>query len=119
MAIVHGSLAGHLTPQALSLELDKLSVAIRKTSGPPVVVLDCLAMTSYELSAREAFVAWNRRHAAAILGLAILTERRTWNLVISGMSLASRQVMKPFTTLEAAEAWARQLTLGARVGGPR
>jgi len=104
-AIINAKLIGHLTPDVLQQELDRLALALEDRDDRPAVLLDCSAMTGYELAAREAFVAWNAAHRDRIRGLAILVEKPLWFALIATMSMVSRQRMKAFRTREDATNW--------------
>jgi len=93
-------LTGHLTQEQLETAL--ASVAKDATA----VVLDCRPMSSYDFSARKAFVEWSGRHRARIRRVAILTDNPLWPVVISAMALASKQNMRAFRTPEDAKHWA-------------
>jgi len=103
--VIHAKLIGHLTPGLLKQEFERLAAELEGQRDMPAVVLDCTAMTGYELSAREAFVSWNAAHRDQISGLAILVEKPLWFALIATMSMVSRQRMKAFRTHDDAAAW--------------
>ncbi len=101
-APVQVTLGGHLTREALERALAGVLGPDRQGA---TVVVDCRAMTSYELDARSAFVEWSAAHRSAIRGVAVLTDKPFWHLVIRAMSLASGQRIRPFATLHDATEW--------------
>jgi hypothetical protein len=106
-SLVRVELSGHLTEDALRAAL---ADSLRSAASASVALLfDCSAMTGYELSARNAFVEWHRAHRDRVRGVAIVTTRTLWHMVIAAMAFASGQVMKPFETVDQAERWLRTL----------
>ncbi|MFO0684042.1 MAG: STAS/SEC14 domain-containing protein [Sandaracinus sp.] len=94
--------AGHLTAEGVRTGL--LGVA---TSGERTgIVVDCLAMTGYDLEARHAFVAWHTRNAGRVARVAIVTTNPLHHMVIRAMSLAAGVPMRAFSVLVEAERWA-------------
>jgi hypothetical protein len=92
------SLSGHLTE-------DELTSALRPCPElAEHVVIDCTQMSGYDLAARHAFVAWNRRHPS-IARVAIVTTNRVWHMVVGAMALASQKKMRCFDTLRDAQGW--------------
>ncbi len=96
-------LVGHLTADALQRAL----MAQRSSTTPGPLLVDCREMTGYDLEARHVFVEWNKRNAALVTRVAIVTTNTVWLMVISAMSLASGRAMKAFDTVEGALAWLR------------
>jgi hypothetical protein len=100
------TLTGHLNEDALRHELSSvqslLGVARR------VLIVDARQMTGYDAAARSLFVDWNARFRDRILGVAIVTTKPLWRMVIRAMSLASKQIMIPFSSLQEAQSWAVQ-----------
>lgn len=98
------SLRGHLTEEALGSSLARIEPALlAERTG---LVIDASQMTGYDDAARSLFVAWNARYRSRIARVAIVTDKVLWRVVISAMGLASRQEMKPFTSLSEAQRWA-------------
>lgn len=97
------TLRGHLTVSALERELAPIERQLG--DGPHPVIVDASAMSGYEEDARSRFVDWSRRHRDRIAGIAIVTDRLMWRMVISAMSVASTQEMRAFDSLDAARAW--------------
>lgn len=73
------------------------------TTKGGLALIDCRAMTDYELAARHAFVEWLKRSKPA--KVAIVTDRELWHLVIRTMSLASGVPLMPFADERAARDW--------------
>lgn len=107
MQVVEALLKGHLTRVQLANELARASAQI--ASNDCAMVLDCFAMDDYDLDARHAFVDWQRENKGRLRGVAILTTRSVWHVVISAMSLASGQKMRPFDNRASAVAWLESL----------
>jgi hypothetical protein len=97
---------GQLTRDAMTGLLAPVSVAIKRTPDPCAVLVDCLAMTGYDLDARKIFVEWNAEHRRRVDRVAIVTDKQLWQLVITAMALASGQRMAPFSTRSAGREWA-------------
>ena len=102
-------LAGHLTEAALAVGLDRADQEIRAAKCRAALIVNCLTMTSYDSAARALFVSWNSRHKSSFLCVAVITKNMLWHMVISSMSLASGQKMKPFNDLTDAEPWILEL----------
>jgi hypothetical protein len=62
-------------------------------------------MTGYDAAARSLFVTWNKANRSHFCGIAVVTRNRLWHMVISSMSLASGQKMRPFSSNEEAAVW--------------
>ena len=105
MALIELRLEGVLTREALSAALAGIQPHIDASAGAVVLLVNCEAMTDYELEARAAFVTWNRENRARIERVAIVTVKPLWQMVVSAMSLASGQTLRPFSTAAAARAW--------------
>ena len=103
--IVAVELTGHLTKAALVSALDAADSALASTAERIVLLVDCRSMTGYDTEAREYFVEWNKAARARVRRLAVVTERAMWQLVVSGMALASGQAMKAFDDRYSAERW--------------
>jgi SpoIIAA-like len=104
-AIVEVVLTGHLTRAKLVQALTPAEAAIAAGSASVALLVDCSAMSGYDTEAREYFVAWNKRSGGRVRRLAVVTERTMWHLVVSGMALASGQLMKAFDGRAAAVLW--------------
>ncbi len=98
-------LTGHLTAPDLEAAFARLAPRLRAATTTYGLVVDCAEMTGYDAEARERFVEWNRAHHAQIARIAIVTQNRLWHMVISAMSLATSQPMRPFDDRDAARAW--------------
>jgi hypothetical protein len=109
--VVEATLRGHLKRADLERELARAGAEMHDVRCG--LVMNCLEMTDYDLDARHAFVEWQRANRSRIVGVAILTTKTAWHIVISAMALASGQRMRPFETRDAAEAWLR--TVAVRV----
>ncbi len=94
-------LVGHLTRPGL----DEIFAAAITTSGSFDLIVDCLDMTSYDIEARDAFIAWNRSNRKRVGRVAIITRRTTWHMVIRAIALASGRSMRSFATHDEARAW--------------
>lgn len=104
--IAQANLEGQLTQASL---LRALNAAV--PDAPRLgLLINCLPMTGYDLDARHTFVEWNRAHQPRILGVAIVTNRPAWHMVIAVMALASGQQMRAFSSLEEAQRWLTSLT---------
>jgi hypothetical protein len=97
-------LTGHLTRASLAASLAQPRAALAAAAGAHVRI-DCRTMTGYDADARADFVEFMRASRAKVARVAIVTERVSWRMVISAMSLASGVSMKPFTSLAEADAW--------------
>lgn len=95
-------LVGHLTSAALEETLTKVETEVALCAG---MLVDCSKMTGYDADARAYFVAWHRRKAEGIEGVAVVTRKPLWRLVISAMALASGQRMKAFDDVKSADRW--------------
>lgn len=104
LPVVDVVLHQHLTAATLKEALDRAARSIGEDARVDVIV-DCRSMTGYDLEARTIFVDWNSRMRASIAHLAVLTDKPLWRLVVSGMALASRQNMKPFSNRAEAVEW--------------
>jgi hypothetical protein len=101
-APLHVRLEGHLTRERLASALGDLVTGGR---AAPEILVDALAMDSYDLDARHAFVEWMRKSSPR--KVAILTKRPMWRMVIGSMALASGIAMQAFPDAEAAAVWLR------------
>lgn len=103
--LIEIKLDGHLTEPALYRTLaDALPVDL---SGGAGLLFDCTAMTGYDLDARHAFVDWHVRERKRVVGVAIVTDKLLWHMVVSAMAFASGQNMKAFSSVSEAERWLR------------
>ncbi|HEY2408553.1 MAG TPA: STAS/SEC14 domain-containing protein [Polyangiaceae bacterium] len=103
--IVTVELEAHLSEQGLKATLATAEASIRKYAEPVGLLVDCRKMESYDAAARAHFVEWNSGMRKRIARLAVVTERQLWHMVVSGMALASRQTMKPFSEIVPARDW--------------
>ncbi len=101
-------LRGHLTEAALRSSLESIDPDLAGGARCALLV-DVTGITGYDSAARSLFVSWNREHRSRITGVAVVTTNRLWTMVISAMSLASAQKMKPFATRESAVEWCERL----------
>jgi hypothetical protein len=99
--IAQASLEGHLTQASL---LRCLNAAVFDQARS-CLLINCLPMTGYDLDARHTFVEWNKVHRARVAGVAIVTTKPAWQMVVAVMAMASGQQMRAFTTLDDALAW--------------
>lgn len=99
-------LEGHLTRGQMSRTL---ALPEQQMRDGCVLVVNALGMSGYDAAAREAFVAWNREHRDQVVGVAVITSKPMWRLVVSAMGLASSQSMKAFENADEALRWARDL----------
>ena len=106
--IVRITLRGHLTRISLQEELSRAENQPRLDDVG--LLVDCQAMSDYDADARALFVTWNARMRDRVRGVAIVTDRVLWSVVISAMALASGQRMRAFSTTEAAEQWLTTLS---------
>jgi len=96
-------LEGHLTEESLETELGKADAALKTHVGDKLwLIVDALPMTGYDAQARALFVTWNRDRRPRLHGVAIITKRTLWRVVVAAMSLATGQHMRTFDTVEAA-----------------
>jgi hypothetical protein len=94
--VVELQLVGHLTGASLGRELGALSARLDAELRYGLLV-ECSAMTDYELDARGVFTAWLATHRALLMRIAVVTDKRLWHLVVSAMALASRTPMRAFS----------------------
>lgn len=109
------SLQGHLTEDALRSLLARIEPAL--LAEPCGLVIDSTQMTGYDDAARSLFVKWNAHNRSRIARVAIVTDKVLWRVVISAMGLASRQEMRPFTSLVEAQRWASTATAAGATTG--
>jgi hypothetical protein len=76
-------------------------------------------MTGYDSDARSLFVAWNADHKKRIRCVAVITDKALWHVVVSAMSLASRQRIKAFYVREEGVGWATSAVADKPSGPPR
>ncbi len=100
--IVEVALVGHLSKPVLASALQR---ATEPAPGLFGLLCDCLGMSSYDMDAREAFVAWNRDYRERVAAVAIVTEKTLWHMVVSTMSMASGQRMRAFRKPDDARRW--------------
>lgn len=103
--IAHATLAGHLTQASL---LRALNLAVPDDLRV-CLVINCLPMTGYDLDARHTFVEWNAAHRGRIAGVAVVTTKSAWHMVVAVMALASGQQMRAFATVDDATSWCASL----------
>ncbi len=103
--VVLTQLAGELTQPYLHVVLTQAKADITPNCG---MLVDCTAMTAYDGAARTYFVEWHRAHRERFRGVAIVTTKQLWHLVISAMAVASGQRMRAFHDRATAEAWIRE-----------
>ncbi len=101
--LVQVQLEGHLLESDLR---DALEGAMKRADSERCAMLiDCLAMSSYEMDARHAFVSWQKAHKDRVRAVAIVTKKTLWHMVVSAMGVASGQPMKAFDEPATARAW--------------
>lgn len=109
-------LTGHLTENSLEGALLKLASEMAAVPPPagtgaapqPAkhrVLVDCLAMTSYDSEARSRFIRWGRESVQRLDRVAILTTNTLWHMIIRAMALASGVQMRPFAQSADAQTW--------------
>ena len=91
---------GHL---AHAQVMTRLAEATGGGSGG--LLVDCSALESYDPGARDAFVEWNRDHKGEFAAVAVVTERDTWRMLVSTMSVTSGQRMRAFSEPDEAQTW--------------
>jgi len=106
-SVIAIELVGHLSAEALE---QRLAVARRQLESSRAalrcnLLVDALNMTDYDNAARDAFVRFGAEQRKRVRRIAIVTGNRLWMMVIAAMALASGQIMRGFTTREAANAW--------------
>ena len=99
-------LHGHLSVPQLETKLGGLTESELEGS---CVLVDCLSMTGYDRDARAWFTEWNRQRRELMSGVAVVTDRPAWRMVISAMSLASRQHIRAFDSSRSAARWIDRL----------
>ncbi len=103
--IVTLDLSNHLTAPALATMLAPLTERLRRDAQALRLLLDCRTMTGYDGEARAHFVEWNTAHRRRVERVAVVTGNTLWHMVVSAMSLASRQEMRAFSELDPARSW--------------
>jgi hypothetical protein len=101
-------LSGHLSEDVLGTELAGAATVIETAgaNGERVGLLfDCLTMDGYDREARDAFVAWSRDFGDALSGVAVVTGRKTWHMVVATVAAVTGRHMKAFDTIEQGSAW--------------
>ena len=100
-------LSGHLTLDSLNASLAPILPRIQETPEGTWVdlLVDALGMDGYDNDARARFVAFNAETRSRVRRVAILTQNVLWSMVISAMSLASRQKMQAFPNEVEALQW--------------
>jgi hypothetical protein len=98
-------LDGYLSDRALRSALSVASEQIAAADDQRHLLVDCSTMTGYDASAREMFVDWNSRHKTKVKGVAVVTQKTLWHVVVSAMALASGQRMKAFDSRREALLW--------------
>lgn len=94
-----------LTLESLNEALSLAEGELAERSGAQGVVVDCLAMDSYTTEARARFVEWNRSTRERVSAVAVVTEKRTWHMIVATMAVVSSQRLKAFNDRESAMAW--------------
>jgi len=107
LRVVKLTLDAHLSRHALEGALAPVTRELEGTAKPAALVVDCLAMQSYDSDARTRFVEWNAGQRAVVKRVAIVTDKTAWRMVIATMALISKQEMRPFTSKNDAEQWAQ------------
>lgn len=102
-------LEGHVTAESIQVTLDDVSRRLTAAPRPSVLLIDLLAMKSYEPACRTAFTGWYRRNAHLIRAVAGITDRASWRVIISAIGLATKGQFKSFEALDAAIGWARSI----------
>lgn len=105
MKMVEIQLRGHLTDDSLRAAFLAVEPELEPQSGQYLVLIDCLEMHGYSLSARATFVEWNYNNKSRVLRVAIATSNSVWLMVISAMGLASGQRMRGFASRDLAKEW--------------
>jgi hypothetical protein len=100
------TLAGTLTKGALQASLTELD---KQLAGRRGLLVDAREMGSYETEARDLFVQWNREHRADLTGVAVVTEKVVWHMVVAAMGFAIGQKLRAFAQWDEAEKWLRSL----------
>ncbi len=77
--------------------------------GKGRLLVDCLTMNDYEGEARRLFTEWNAQNKNRVEGVAVVTDKLLWHMVVSTIGLASSQTMKAFSSADDAEAWLGKL----------
>lgn len=103
---------GKLTPDSLESAFATIDDDIPQEPQKFDLIVNCLPMDSYEIAARENFVAWNRAHRHQIRAVGILTTKVLWHMVIRAMGLASGMTMRPLSDHTAAKAFFDVLPAG-------
>ncbi len=103
--IVQAHLTGHLTQASLLRALNSAVLDDARLC----LIINCLPMTGYDLDARHTFVEWNKAHRPRISGVAVVTTKSAWQMVVAVMAMASGQQMRAFVTLDEATAWLASL----------
>jgi hypothetical protein len=101
----HANLEGHLTQASL---LRALNAAVPDDTRLRLLI-NCLPMTSYDLDARHTFVEWNKAHRPRVAGVAVVTTKAAWQMVVAVMAMASGQQMRAFASVDEAAAWLTSL----------
>ena len=111
-AVVVMRLSGFLDAEQVLQATSRANEQLERLGGGRLLV-DCLAMTDYEGEARRLFTEWNAQNKHRVHGVAVVTDKLLWHMVVSTIGLASRQTMKAFSDIDEAHAW-----LGA-LGAPK
>jgi hypothetical protein len=104
-SIVQANLEGQLTQSSL---LRALNAAVPDETRV-CLLINCLPMTGYDLDARNTFVEWNKAHRPRIAGVAIVTIKPAWQMVVAVMAMASGQQMRAFAAVDEARSWLASL----------
>jgi len=105
-------LVGFLDAKQVRLATSQASDRLDRL-GMGRLLVDCSAMTDYEGEARRLFTEWNANNKHRVQGVAVVTDKLLWHMVVSTIALASSQTMKAFSEIDEAHAWL------ASLGAPR
>ncbi|MBO6936747.1 MAG: STAS/SEC14 domain-containing protein [Deltaproteobacteria bacterium] len=78
------------------------------------LLVDCSRMDDYEGEARRLFTEWNAKNKHRVQGVAVVTDKLLWHMVVSTIGLASSQTMKAFSDIDEAYGWLAGLTTSKR-----
>jgi hypothetical protein len=97
---------GPLTAAAFRTRLDDVAGRFRQ-DGDHALLVDVLAMTSYEPVVRDDYIAWHRRHGAQLRRIAVVTNRAMWRLIVATIGLATGGTTRAFESRDEAARWLR------------
>ncbi len=101
------TLSGYLTRVDLAKALAASELSLQQ--GRQRLLIDARRMLDYASEARSYFVDWNRRNKSRIEGVAVVTDKALWHMVVSAMALASRQKLRAFWDVPSANSWLQTL----------